>query len=211
MQLVSRLINPFFYRCGWAWIYFAIRHRCASRYAITSRFSFSEYPRARHCPPVCSHLPAQPQQGKKMVWGASTMVAGWVGEEGEGPGSSTTSRMVAVELFSLVFMTHCSILLWFLTIRPLTACSLGSHVQVHTLWSQSLPLHLRRLTQQDVSKFDNIANWYWTDLGGGGYVAMTFAWKLQLIFIWGVWNSDQGCTLLLCCCCCCCCDQLVPT
>lgn len=157
MQLVSLHINAFPSRCGWAWTYSATHHRCASRSAITSKFSFSEYLLASPCPPVRSHHPAQLLRGKKMVWGASTMGAGWVGERGEVAGSSTTSRMAAVELFILVFMVHCSIFLWFLTVRLITACSLGAHVQMNTentVWSQCWLFHLQRVPHQDLAKLD---------------------------------------------------------
>lgn len=39
-----------------------------------------------------------------MVWGASIMVAGRVGGGCEVPANSTTSRMIALELFGSVFM-----------------------------------------------------------------------------------------------------------
>jgi hypothetical protein len=39
-----------------------------------------------------------------MVWEASIMGAGWVGEGCAGPANSTISRMTAVELFGLVFI-----------------------------------------------------------------------------------------------------------
>lgn len=103
MQCVSWLISAFPCRCGWAWISFATQHKCASKSAITWRLSFSGYLTARYHPlPLPCH--SAHLQERKMVWEASIMVAGWVGEGCAGPANSTISRMTAVELFGLVFI-----------------------------------------------------------------------------------------------------------
>ena len=115
--------TPFTFRCGLASICFATQRRSAQRSVIISRSSFSGFLSTSLCLPHQLCHSAQVLEGRKMVWGTSTTVVGWVGEVDVGRVGSITSTMASSRIFLFSFYLSLykvqpSVVL--LTARPLT-------------------------------------------------------------------------------------------